>query len=178
MDLARISSCSYPVRERPAAEALQTMADAGLTRIDLWGNLPHFSVVSTECDLEKLRDTAAATGVQIANLGSYPGSRFGSDDPLVQEPHDPGSQRLTRVGRERPVEMGGPVPVAAPDPPLAAVFTSAAGTAAFPRAASRPSSKTTAPFPSSPPPVRPNPTGRHRSDAGRRWRYRGGRKLR
>lgn len=85
MDLARISSCTYPVRERTAEEALKTTVAAGVTKVDLWGNLPHFSIVSTECDLEKLRATASAAGVQIANLGSYPGNRFPSDDPFVQQ---------------------------------------------------------------------------------------------
>jgi sugar phosphate isomerase/epimerase len=84
MDLARISTCSYPVRELPVADALRVLAAAGVRKVDLWGNLPHFSIVSTECDLETLRDQAAAAGVGIANLGSYPGNRFGSDDPLVR----------------------------------------------------------------------------------------------
>jgi sugar phosphate isomerase/epimerase len=84
MDLSRISACSYPVREKPAPEALAIIAAAGVGKVDLWGNLPHFSIVSTECDLETLRDQAAACGVGLANLGTYPGSRFGSDDPLVR----------------------------------------------------------------------------------------------
>lgn len=84
MDLCRISTCTYPVRELPAPEAFAIMAAAGLQKVDLWGNLPQFSIQATECDLEKLRDQATAAGVTIANLGSYPGSRFSSDDPLVQ----------------------------------------------------------------------------------------------
>lgn len=84
MELTRISSCTYPVRDLPVADALQVMATAGLTKVDLWGNLPHFSIVSTECDLEVLRAQAAERGVRIANLGTYPGSRFGSDDPMVR----------------------------------------------------------------------------------------------
>ncbi len=84
MDLARISSCTIPVRDLPAAEAMRVMAAAGVRKVDLWGNLPHFSIVSTECDLEALRGQAGDQGVRIANLGTYPGSRFGSDDPLVR----------------------------------------------------------------------------------------------
>jgi sugar phosphate isomerase/epimerase len=84
MDRSRISSCSYPVRECPVSEALRIMAEAGVTKVDLWGNLPQFSIVSTECDLETLRGQATASGVRIANLGTYPGGRFDSDDPMVR----------------------------------------------------------------------------------------------
>lgn len=84
MELTRLSSCTYPVRDRSVAEALQVMAEAGLRKVDLWGNLPHFSIVSSECDLEGLRRQAEAQGVQIANLGTYPGRRFDSTDPLIQ----------------------------------------------------------------------------------------------
>lgn len=84
MELTRLSSCTYPVRDRSVAEALQVMAAAGLQKVDLWGNLPHFSIVSTECDLEGLQNQAATHGVQIANLGTYPGRRFDSADPMVR----------------------------------------------------------------------------------------------
>ncbi|MHB8994773.1 MAG: sugar phosphate isomerase/epimerase family protein [Armatimonadota bacterium] len=85
MDLSRLSSCTYPVREKPVSEALQIMADAGVTKADLWGSPPHFSLISTQVSLDDLLTQSAATGVAIANLGSYPGRAFASANPAVRE---------------------------------------------------------------------------------------------
>ena len=75
----RISTCTYPLRERPAAEALKVLADCGFGKVDLWGRPPHFSADPAECDHDALEAAAAAVGVTIANLGSYPGGEFASD---------------------------------------------------------------------------------------------------
>jgi len=85
MELTRISSCTYPLREKPAFEALQIMRRAGVRKVDLWGNLPHFSIMSASCNLQELQQQAQAVGVQIANIGSYPGRAFASDNPFVRE---------------------------------------------------------------------------------------------
>ncbi|MEN6403026.1 MAG: sugar phosphate isomerase/epimerase family protein [Armatimonadia bacterium] len=85
MDLRRVSSCTYPVRERTPLEALQVMAAAGLRKADLWGGLPQFSIVSTQVSLDDLLQAAADTGVAVANLGSYPGRGFASPNPLVRK---------------------------------------------------------------------------------------------
>ena len=84
MNLDRISSCTYPVREIDLREALETMRQAGVTKVDLWGNLPHFSIVSVSCNLDNLRQVAEEVGVQIANVGSYPGRGFASDSAEVR----------------------------------------------------------------------------------------------
>ena len=42
-------------------------------------------------------------------------------DPLIEEPQDPGPQRLCRIGCQRALEMGGPVLVAPADASLASV---------------------------------------------------------
>ena len=84
MNLDRISSCTYPVREIDLREALETMRQAGVTKVDLWGNLPHFSIVSVSCNLDNLRQVAEEVGVQIANVGSYPGRGFASENPEVR----------------------------------------------------------------------------------------------
>lgn len=76
MDLQRISSCTYAVRDREVAQALQVMADLGLHKVDLWGNQPHFSLMSINCNWEDLRKQAADRRLTIANLGSYPGRAF------------------------------------------------------------------------------------------------------
>ncbi|MFW6161745.1 MAG: sugar phosphate isomerase/epimerase family protein [Planctomycetota bacterium] len=79
MDLDRISTCTYPLRERPAAEAMGVMADCGFRKIDLWGRPPHFSADPAEVDPGALEAAAQAAGVRIANLGSYPGADFASE---------------------------------------------------------------------------------------------------
>jgi sugar phosphate isomerase/epimerase len=84
MDLNRISSCTYPVRELDVELAFKIMADAGVRKVDLWGSMPQFSLISVACDLDDLLRKALAEGVQIANLGSYPGRAFASDNPEVR----------------------------------------------------------------------------------------------
>lgn len=85
MDLKRVSSCTYPVRELPVAEALGIMAAAGLRKADLWGRPPQFSLISNQVSLDDLLKWAGETGVAIANLGSYPGRDFASPNPAVRE---------------------------------------------------------------------------------------------
>jgi sugar phosphate isomerase/epimerase len=79
MELDRISTCTYPLRERPAAEAMRVMADCGFRKIDLWGGPPHFSADPAEVDPAALEAAAQTAGVRIANLGSYPGAAFASE---------------------------------------------------------------------------------------------------
>ena len=84
MDTTRISSCTYPVRELDVELAFKIMADAGVRKVDLWGGMPQFSLISVACSLDDLIAKAAAQGVRIANLGSYPGRAFASDNPEVR----------------------------------------------------------------------------------------------
>jgi sugar phosphate isomerase/epimerase len=79
MELARISTCTYPLRARPAAEALAAMGKAGFKKVDLWGNVPHFSADPAKCDHAALEAAAKTAGVRIANLGTYCGGDFASD---------------------------------------------------------------------------------------------------
>ena len=79
MEPTRISTCTYPLRAQPAAEALQAMAKAGFKKVDLWGNVPHFSADPAKCDHAALEAAAKAAGVRIANLGTYCGGDFASD---------------------------------------------------------------------------------------------------
>ncbi|MCC7491031.1 MAG: sugar phosphate isomerase/epimerase [Fimbriimonadaceae bacterium] len=81
MDLARFTTCSYPLRELPFATACQQLAATGLTRLDVWGRQPHFSADPAECDPAACEAAARAAGVRIANLGTYCGHDFDSDDP-------------------------------------------------------------------------------------------------
>jgi sugar phosphate isomerase/epimerase len=81
MDIERISACTYPMREKPYDYALRVLADAGVYRADLWGREPHFPELPTDEQLSAIEEASEATGVAIANLGTYPGHDFSSDDP-------------------------------------------------------------------------------------------------
>ena len=84
MDVERISTCTYPMREWPAEKALRTVAQCGFKKVDLWGKMPHFSADPAECDHEALESLATELGVKIANIGSYPGAEFASDSDAAR----------------------------------------------------------------------------------------------
>lgn len=79
MDVSRLSTCTYPLRERDLDYTLGVIAQAGFKKVDLWGRAPHFSTSPREVKPRDIETTAAKHGVRIANLGSYPGRDF--DDP-------------------------------------------------------------------------------------------------
>ncbi len=81
MQQERMSACTYWVRERPLDETFALFSKAGFKKIDLWGGLPNFSLNPAECDVASLQTAAAAAGVRIANLGTYPGKKLLSPDP-------------------------------------------------------------------------------------------------
>jgi sugar phosphate isomerase/epimerase len=66
------------------AEALDIIAAAGFTKVDLLARMPHFSLDPAECDPVALKAAAQAAGLQIANLGTYVGAGFASDDATAQ----------------------------------------------------------------------------------------------
>jgi len=75
MDTSRISTCTYPMREREIDYALRVCAEAGFKKADVWGRAPHFSEDQSQCDWPALKQTAAELGIAVANLGTYPPSR-------------------------------------------------------------------------------------------------------
>ncbi len=85
MDMARVSACSYPMKDRSLQEALDVISAAGFKKVDLLGHLPHLSLDPAEWDPEKARAAARARGLRIANLATYVGKAFSSDDPFAQE---------------------------------------------------------------------------------------------
>jgi len=85
MDMSRISACSYPLRERPWQEALAVIAGAGFDKVDLLGRAPHLSLDPDECDPTVIKLAANALGVQIANLGTYAGRGFASENATERE---------------------------------------------------------------------------------------------
>jgi len=85
MDMSRVSTCTYPLQDRTAEEAIKVVAEAGFRKVDLLGKLPHLSLDPAACDPEAIKAAAEKYGVQIANLGTYVGRGFADDDPAVQE---------------------------------------------------------------------------------------------
>ena len=83
MDLARFTTCTYPLRELPFAAAFGQLAATGLTRLDVWGRAPHFSADPAECEPAAFVAAAAAAGVTIANLGTYCGHDFDATDAAM-----------------------------------------------------------------------------------------------
>jgi len=80
MDMSRASTCTYPLRERDLDYALRIISEAGFRKADLWGRPPHFSTIPSRVKPSDIERTAARYGVQIANLGTYPGKDFANPD--------------------------------------------------------------------------------------------------
>jgi sugar phosphate isomerase/epimerase len=85
MDMSRVSTCTYALHEKDLDYTLDVIAAAGFKKIDLWGNMPHFSADSVEFSPDDIESIAAKYDLQIANIGSYPGRLFSSDNPAEVE---------------------------------------------------------------------------------------------
>jgi len=79
MDLDRLTTCTYPLREREPEYSFRLFEEVGFQKLDLWGNMPHFSADPAECDPAALEALVEKHGIRIGNLGSYPGAKFASD---------------------------------------------------------------------------------------------------
>lgn len=90
MDIFRVSSCTYAMRNESLDYALKVTAEAGFVKVDLWGNMPHFSINESEYDIQKLIELCNKYRIRVANIGTYCGRRFSSDskDEIVQEIKD------------------------------------------------------------------------------------------
>ncbi|MGD9494689.1 MAG: sugar phosphate isomerase/epimerase family protein [Armatimonadota bacterium] len=84
MHLDRISACTYPLREHPYEYALQVLSDAGARKADLWGRSPHFPEDADDDVVTAIDAASERIGVAIANLGTYPGAAFSSDDEAAR----------------------------------------------------------------------------------------------
>lgn len=74
MDPSRISTCSYPVRERDLDYTFDLISRSGYGKVDLWGGPPNYSSDPAECDPAGLKRKAQEYRLRIANLGTYAGS--------------------------------------------------------------------------------------------------------
>jgi len=87
MELQRLSACTYAVREQDLDYTFAVIRNAGFCNVDLWGGPPNYSNDPDECDHAALKTKAAEYGLQIANLGTYPGRRLlevGDDVEFVE----------------------------------------------------------------------------------------------
>jgi sugar phosphate isomerase/epimerase len=85
MDMKRVSASTFPYREQPVEEALGAIAAAGFEKVDLLGKEPHFSLDEQQWNARSARARALDHGLKIANLATYVGGGFGSDDEAEQQ---------------------------------------------------------------------------------------------
>jgi sugar phosphate isomerase/epimerase len=85
MDMSRFSCCSRDFRHLSIEGAFARIAESGLRKVDLWRGGTHLSLDPSESDPEAIKKAAEANGLQIANLGTYVGGGFASNDRSVQE---------------------------------------------------------------------------------------------
>lgn len=85
MDLERISCCTIPLRDKDPEYAFSVIAHAGYQKVDLLGRMPHFDLNDATYDFEAVRALAERYGLRIANIGSYCGGDFVSDDEGARE---------------------------------------------------------------------------------------------
>jgi sugar phosphate isomerase/epimerase len=85
MDMSRVSVCSIAFLGESIDTAMEAIAAAGFTKVDLLGRLPHFSLDPMESDPAAVRTLTEEQGLQIANLGTYVGAGFASEHETLQE---------------------------------------------------------------------------------------------
>ena len=85
MDIDRISCCTIPLRDKDPEYVFQAISKAGYTKVDLLGRMPHFDLSDPTYDFAQVVALADRFGLRIANLGSYCGGDFCSDDEEARE---------------------------------------------------------------------------------------------
>jgi sugar phosphate isomerase/epimerase len=80
MDIDRVSCCTIPLRGQELDRAFEVISQAGYAKIDLLGRMPHFDLSNPDYDFERTMALADSFGLRIANIGSYCGDGFVSDD--------------------------------------------------------------------------------------------------
>jgi sugar phosphate isomerase/epimerase len=85
MDRDRVSCCSIAMHDTAPEKVFDVIASAGYKKVDLLGRLPHFDISSPEYNFAKVMDSTAKHGLRIANIGSYCGGDFVSDDKAKRE---------------------------------------------------------------------------------------------
>jgi len=73
MDISRISTCSIALIDHEPATAFDIIRAAGYSKVDVLERVPHLSLFPEECDPKALKKAAESSGLEIANLATYPG---------------------------------------------------------------------------------------------------------
>ena len=85
MDIERVSCCSIAMNKKGVDHVFRVLSDAGYKKVDLWGAMPHFDLDQADYDFEATMALADRYGLRVANIGSYCGSDFVSDDEEARE---------------------------------------------------------------------------------------------
>jgi len=80
VDIDRISCCTIAMRDKEPEYVFRVISEAGYKKVDLLGRMPHFDLSSPAYDFEKVVALADRFGLRIANIGSYCGGGFVSDN--------------------------------------------------------------------------------------------------
>jgi len=73
------------LRDKDPEYAFDVIAKAGYTKVDLLGRMPHFDLSDPAYDFGAVMAAADKFGLRIANIGSYCGGDFVSDDEQARE---------------------------------------------------------------------------------------------
>lgn len=83
--LSRLSATTFPFMKVSLDETLGILRNAGFRNVDLIGRAPHLSLNPAETDPRVVLEISKKRGVAIANLATYVGAGFASDDPAEQQ---------------------------------------------------------------------------------------------
>ena len=85
MDIDRLSCCTIPMRDKDCEHTFRVISEAGYQKVDLLGRMPHFDLKDPGYDFAGVVALAERFGLRIANIGSYCGGDFCSDDEEARE---------------------------------------------------------------------------------------------
>lgn len=85
MDTGRLSCCSIAMHGKDPEHVFRAVSEAGYGKVDLLGRMPHFDLSHPDYDFARVVALGERYGVRVANIGSYCGGDFVSDDPDKRE---------------------------------------------------------------------------------------------
>ncbi|OPZ07989.1 MAG: L-ribulose-5-phosphate 3-epimerase UlaE [candidate division BRC1 bacterium ADurb.BinA364] len=85
MRIERLSCCSISFLKQSRSDAMRHIAAAGFQKVDLIARAPHLSLDFDEVSPDSIEADARASGLKIANLGTYCGQKFVSESAWERE---------------------------------------------------------------------------------------------
>ena len=85
MDKERVSCCSIAMHGKAPEHVFRVLSEAGYKKVDLLGRMPHFDLANADYLFGNVVALAERYGIRIANIGSYCGGDFVSDDEERRE---------------------------------------------------------------------------------------------